>query len=61
MVTVEYDNGEKETVSIKNTEPNDDFKPPIVDSEVCVKSRGGKYSARIVEIFEVCMYLSKKV
>ena len=54
MVTVEYDNGEIETVNIKNIEPREDFIPPVVDCEICVKSRdGGKYSARIIKVLEV--------
>lgn len=49
---MEYDNGEIETVNLRNVEP-EDFSDPSVGSIVCVKSRGGKYSARILKIIEV--------
>ena len=49
-----YDNGEIETVNVRNIEPREDFGPPVVNSEICVKSRfGGKYSARIIKVLEV--------
>ena len=44
---VEYDNGEMETVTISHTEPGEGFNPPVIGESVCVKSRGGKYSALI--------------
>lgn len=48
---MEYDNGEIESVRIVNLEPDDgDFSTPSVGDGVCVKSRGGKYSAKIREI-----------
>lgn len=53
---VKYDNGEIETVAIGHAEPEGDFSPPAVGSSLCVKSRGGKYSAIVQDVLEVCIY-----
>ena len=55
-LVVKYHNGEVQTVNIGHAEPEgDDFGPPVIGCSVCVKSRGGKYSAIIQEVLEVCM------
>ena len=51
-LVVEYDNGEMETVTIAQTEPDGDFGPPTVGATLCVKSRGGKYSATIKDVLQ---------
>ena len=51
---MEYDNGELETIEVTRAEPDEGFNPPSVGTTICVKSRGGKYSAQIKEVTEVC-------
>lgn len=49
--TVEYENGECEAVDIKKIEPEGDFLPPEVGTDICCKAKGGsKYSATIIKI-----------
>ena len=47
-ILVEYDNGELETIEITRAEPDEGFNPPSVGTTICVKSRGGKYSKRLL-------------
>lgn len=54
-IVVKYDNGEVQTVNIGHAETEgDDLGPPAIGCSVCMKSRGGKYSA-VVQDVEVCM------
>lgn len=43
-------------MTIGHAEPEGDFSPPTVGSSWCVKSRGGKYSAAVLEVLQVCTY-----
>lgn len=52
-MVVKYDNGELETVTIMQTEPDKDFSPPVVGTAVCVRTRGGRYLAEVKEVTEV--------
>ena len=48
-LTVVYENGEVDTMSIKQVEPND-FDPPEVGSVVCAVVRGSCYKATVQDV-----------
>lgn len=52
-VLVKYENGEVETVTIVQTEPDEDFSPLMDGTTVCVKTRGGRYFMEANEVTDV--------